>query len=105
MRQEYPHAIGYRVVVLPDPVEETTEAGIVLPETVTKMGKAATTKGTLLQKGPMVEHGVKEIPIGARIAYAKYAGKFVDNPEDENNPFVIMNDEDVISELKEDNHE
>lgn len=105
MRKEYPHAVGYRVVILPDPVEETTQGGIVLPEQVTKLGKAATTKGVLLDKGPMVEHGVKEIPVGTRVVYAKYAGKLVDNPDDVNNPLAIMNDEDVIGELKEENYE
>jgi len=105
MGKEYPHAIGYRVVVLPDKVEEVTEGGIILPEQMTKMGKAATTNGVLVGKGPLVEHGVKEIPVGTRVVYAKYAGKFVDNPDDESNPFAIMNDEDIIGELKEKSYE
>jgi co-chaperonin GroES (HSP10) len=105
MKKEYPHAIGYRVVILPDKVEEKSAGGIVLPNKDVKLERAATTNGTIVDIGPMVEHGVKDLEPGSRVVYAKYAGKFVENPDDEDNDFVIVNDEDIISEMKEEGYE
>lgn len=103
-------AVGFRLVVKPDPVEKKTASGIVLATNET-MERNATTSGRVLDIGPEAFRSYNRtagfnayVPwckIGDRITYAKYAGKWVrtgvildDGKEEE---LLIINDEDVTS--------
>ncbi len=95
-----------KVLVLPDPVEEKTRGGIIIPENVQDQQKYATIKATLIARGPnaFMEWGPSEEDFrpGCRVVVAQYAGrrmKGVDGLE-----YVILNDEDVIARLKEEEH-
>lgn len=101
---EIPVAAGYRILVKPDPVENVSEGGIVLVEDE-KLKRAANQKGTVLSLGEFAYEGYpgKWVKPGDRIIYSQYAGKFIENPKDDENPLVVLNDEDVVCILKEEN--
>ena len=92
-------AVGYKVIVLPLVVEEVSKGGIVLAVDG-RMERNAQTIGTILDIGedvaaaykPKTEHwGLK---VGDKIWYAKYAGKWVKDEENDREVLVI-NDEDI----------
>jgi co-chaperonin GroES (HSP10) len=98
-------AIGHRIVVKPDPVEEKTAGGIVLAID-TKRERAAVQKGTVLDIGPLawtneVIFGKSAKPwcrVGDRVFFARYGGKMINLNEDttqEPDNVVILNDEDL----------
>ena len=98
-------AIGFKLVVKPDPVIEKTKSGIIVA-TDKKLERNATTTGVVLDIGPEAFRAhnkaanfkdyVPWCQVGDRITYAKYAGKWVDG-ETEEEPVLILNDEDVTS--------
>lgn len=92
-------AVGYKVIVLPLVVEEVSKGGIVLAVDG-RMERNAQTIGTIIDIGedvaaaykPKTEHwGLK---VGDKIWYAKYAGKWVKDEENDREVLVI-NDEDI----------
>lgn len=88
-----------KVLVLPDPVEEK-KGSILLPDQVKERDKFATTRGTIVAKGPnaFAEWGAGNGPdTGARVIFAQYAGLRV--KDDDGTEHLIMNDEDVIGEV------
>jgi co-chaperonin GroES (HSP10) len=99
-------AVGYRVVVKPDPVKEKTQGGIILAMDE-KQERAAISVGTVVEVGPIAFMAFKpyEGPwcqAGDKIAYAKYAGKWVGDPEfpdDKDKELLVLNDEDVVCKL------
>lgn len=97
-------APGFRLVIKPDPVEEVTQGGIVLAIDK-KLEKGATDRGTIVNIGPIAWHAFKpyEGPwaeVGDRIAYVKYAGKWVTDPVDKVD-YLIIDDQDVIAIYRE----
>ena len=104
-------AVGHRVIVRPDPVEETSEGGIVL-SIDTKRERAAAQKGTVLYVGPLawkneVIFGKDSQPWckpGDRVFFARYAGKSLNLADDEVDPdfVMVLNDEDIQALIEED---
>lgn len=98
-------AVGFRVLVDPDPVEEVSKGGIILA-TDKKMEAGATQSGEVLDIGPEAFRaynraaGFKEyVPwckIGDRISFARYAGKWITR---DNHDYLMINDEDVVAVL------
>ena len=91
--------LDVKVLVKPDPVEEKTKGGIILADTTKDRDKYATTRGTVILKGPnaFAEWGEGNAPVaGARVVFAQYAGLRVKGDDGED--YLVMNDEDVISE-------
>jgi chaperonin GroES len=86
-------------MVRPEEVAERTGSGLFLPQSVREKEQNAITRGTLIEKGPNVGHGVEKIPDGATILYAKYAGTQV---EVDGMKYRIINDEDVHAMVHED---
>ena len=88
--------LGNRVIVLPDPVETTSESGIIL--TLDEKGeRSLTTTGTVVDYGPAawldpIMGGEPWVERGDRVVYAKYSGKFFVNPEDDVE-YVCVNDD------------
>ena len=72
-----------------------------------KQEPLATTTGTVVSIGPNAWKAFDPGPdwapwaeVGDRVMYAKYGGKVVKDP-DTNEEFVVLNDEDIISRIKE----
>ncbi|OHE79028.1 MAG: hypothetical protein A3F67_10945 [Verrucomicrobia bacterium RIFCSPHIGHO2_12_FULL_41_10] len=91
-------APGFRVVVLPDPVEEKTASGIVLAID-NRLEKGATDKGHVVSIGPIAWMAFKpyEGPwakVGDYIGYAKYAGKWITDKDGID--YLVIDDQDVI---------
>ena len=94
--------ILHRVLILPDKLEEKTTSGIIIQ--YDKREEAAVEKGTVVLVGTTAykefgtsaeEQGV--VP-GARVSYARYAGKTV---MDGDVKYVLLNDEDIVCVIKE----
>ena len=92
-------AVGYKIIVLPEVVEEKSKGGIVLAVD-TKMERNAQVTGTIIDIGEDVAAAYKPktpywgLKVGDKIWYAKYAGKWVKDTENDREVLVI-NDEDV----------
>lgn len=94
--------VDLKVLVRPDPAEERTAGGIIIPDATKDKQKFAAVKATLISKGPNAfrEWGEGNAPDpGQRILMAQYAGARVKGADDQD--YVLMNDEDVIAVLKE----
>ena len=89
--------LGDRVLVKPEPMEQKTAGGILLPDNATKEKPMC---GTVVAIGPgrrVSEEGkrvaIEGIEVGSRVFYSKYAG---------NEITLHFGDEDVLVVLKED---
>lgn len=99
---------GCRVLVRPLKVEENDKvvrsalaSGLVLPEQEKRKMQSVVDQGTVLQMGPQVAIEYTEgINVGDKIGFAKFGGKFIKDPETEED-LLIINDEDVICIIKE----
>ena len=80
------------------------ELGWEIPETEDKRrAQAGVDQGTVVAIGPTAFQDYNtEVPcaIGDYIAFAKYSGKILTDPDD-NEEYVIINDEDVVAIIKE----
>lgn len=95
-------AVGFRILVKPDPIEEQTKSGIVLALD-TKLEKGAQVSGIVIDVGPEAYRafnkaaGVEYSPWvkpGDHIFYARYSGKrVIDRATKEE--LLFLNDEDV----------
>lgn len=104
-------ALGNRIIIKPDPIEEVSEGGIVIAatENYVRSEKAATSTGTVADIGPAawldpILGGEPWVNIGDRVVFAKYAGKFVEDPETKEE-YVVINDDAIqarVIERKED---
>ena len=96
---------GYRLVVRPDPVESRTKSGIYIQHDEQKV-KLNQMYGVVVDVGDECWPDQEPwcVP-GDRIAWSKYAGKFIINEDNEQEELVILNDEDVLCtfERKENN--
>ncbi len=97
-------ALGNRVIVLPDAVEEKTDWGFELGgDDYERREKASTTTGVVIDCGPAcwldpTMGGEPWVKRGARVVYAKYACKYITDPED-GKEYVVMNDDAIQVEL------
>lgn len=98
-------ALGNRVLIKPDDIEEVTAGGIVIAQTSTYVRdeKAATTTGTVIDYGPAawldpIMGGEPWVKRGDRVVYARYAGKFVTDP-DNDEEFVVINDDAIQARI------
>jgi co-chaperonin GroES (HSP10) len=102
---------GHRILIKPDVLEETDPtyasakaAGIVLAKNHEDMRReqASVDKGTVLAIGDTAfkDFGTSAwCKVGDRIAYAKFAGKYIKD-ETDGNDYLIINDEDVVAILE-----
>lgn len=87
--------IGDRVVVKPEPEEQKTKSGIVLPDTA----KEKPSEGTVVAVGTgrILDNGTKvpvEVKIGDKIIYSKYGGTEVKIDDEE---YVILAERDILA--------
>lgn len=90
---------SYRVLVKMDELEETTEAGIIIARENEQRDAMGQTTGVVVALGPTAGKGLGEpFPIvGNRVYFAQYAGKKILDPDNKENEYLIMNDEDIIA--------
>jgi chaperonin GroES len=87
--------LGDRVVIRPDPHDEMTKSGILIPDTV----KEKPQQGTILAAGPgrVLDDGKREsmdVKKGDKVLYAKYAGtEFKIDDED----LLIVSQKDILA--------
>ena len=87
--------IGDRVVVKPEPEEQKTKSGIVLPDTA----KEKPQEGTVVSvgSGRILDNGQKvplEVKVGDKIIYSKYGGTEVKIDEEE---YIILAERDILA--------
>lgn len=98
--------IDLRVLVLPDPVEDRSPGGIILPEQAKEKGKFETIKATLVAIGENAWEEAagrsaafrKPLP-GDRVIIAKYGGILLTGEDGKD--YRLMNDVDVIARLED----
>lgn len=92
---------GFKVLILPDPVEETTEGGIILPDTVKENEKFQVVTGEVVWIGPSANlvFGSGGLEIGDRVFYSKFSGVFVAD-EVTKAEYRLVNDEDIMARIK-----
>ena len=92
-------ALGNRVIIKPDSIEEVTSGGIVIAQTSTYLReeKAATSTGIVVDYGPAawldpIMGGEPWVEKGDKVVFARYAGKYVTDPDDDQE-YVVINDD------------
>lgn len=79
--------LGDRVLVKPDPVEEQTKSGLIIPETVKNKQKPI--KGTVISIGP----GVKSVDSKSKVLYAEHSGTKIKLQDEE---FLVMRESELF---------
>jgi chaperonin GroES len=87
--------IGDRVVVKPEPEEQKTKSGIVLPDTA----KEKPQEGTVLAvgAGKVLDNGQRvplEVKAGDKVLYSKYGGTEIKIEGDE---YIILSERDILA--------
>ena len=92
---------GDRVLVKPDPIEETTKGGIVIASTIAEKHFLAQTSGVLVATGVDCWSDYKEpfAQIDDRVMFAKYGGLDVVGKDGEH--YRILNDTDITARIDE----
>jgi len=94
-------AVGHRVLVRPEKVDEKTEGGIFIPDQVRDRHMLAKTVGTLVHAGPQAWRGIGNgepwAEVGDTVHYHQYGGFVVD---DEHGQLRILEDEDLIASVR-----
>src|SRR6056297_727101 len=93
---------GSHVLVYPDPVEEKTAGGVILPDTTRDNEQRAATSGTVIAIGPSawqdLDDGTAWAEVGNHVSYARYAGVEMVGKDDKN--YVLINDNDILAVLQ-----
>jgi chaperonin GroES len=95
--------LGHRVLVKVEKPEETTKGGIVLIDQVRQAEQRAAEIGTVVAIGPTAWAaeglgGIFWADVGDKVYFAKYAGKWVGDKDDE---LLILNDVDLMAKVED----
>lgn len=96
-------AVAFRVILKVKEVAEKSKGGIVLAVDK-RLERQAYTQGTVIDIGPDAWAAFKTkeefagLKIGDTVFYAKYAGKWLADPETDEE-FLIVNDEDIVAKV------
>ena len=99
---------GCRILIKPQKIQEhdkilarAVKSGIILPEFTERKEQANVDKGTVIQIGPSCHKDyLGSVQTGDLIGFAKFGGKFVPDPEDDE-IYLVINDEDVVCIFKD----
>lgn len=97
--------LDMRVLVRPDPVEQRTAGGIIIPDSAREQKEHAQVKATLVAVGTnawceaKATRGFVAPEAGARVMIAKYGGVLVTGNDGAD--YRIMNDADITAVLEE----
>lgn len=94
-------AVGHRLLLLPDVVDETTQSGIVLPKKAVKAEQDLSVVATVVEIGhdAWSDKSTDYCEVGDRVLIGQYSGKFHESPVD-GKIYRFLNDLDVISPLE-----
>ena len=91
---------SYHVLVRPDVVEEKTKTGIFIPSGTQQREQFAQVFGTIVKIGPTAwnafDSGEKWAEVGDRVAYARYGGFLIRDPETKED-FRLLLDKDIVA--------
>ncbi len=93
--------LEYKVLILPDDIEQTTTGGIIVPASLHEQHEWAQVRGTLVAMGSLAfTHRMEEPlpdkpPVGAKVYFAKYQGILV--PGSDGKEYRLCNDKDVAA--------
>jgi co-chaperonin GroES (HSP10) len=101
---------GHRILVKQDAYDEKDEvfrsaraAGIEVIKDKTVRYQESVDVGTIIKVGPTAWKDFGGSPWaeeGDKVVFAKHAGKRVEDPEDKDSHYVILNDEDIVAIVK-----
>ncbi|WP_299477016.1 hypothetical protein [uncultured Paracoccus sp.] len=89
--------LEYKVLVLPEKVEEKTKGGILLPDEVKERDQHAAMCGKLVAMSPLAfsyEENAPKPDVGDTLIFARYAGVIIKGADGLD--YRIMNDKDVV---------
>lgn len=96
-----PYIVGHRLLVKPISLEEHDPAfararamGIQLAEKTERQEASIISSGVVLQVGEKAEEGWAQV--GDRIDYVRHGGMYVVDPDNKENKWYVINDEDVL---------
>lgn len=102
---------GHRILVRQEKYEENDEvfkraraAGLEIAKDSNVRYQESVDVGVIIDVGDTAWKDFGGAPwatIGEKVYFAKHAGKKVDDPNDKDNHYVILNDEDVVAVIKE----
>lgn len=96
-------AVAFRIILKVKEVEEKSKGGIVLAVDK-KLERNAFTEGTIVDIGPDAWSAFKTkdefagLKVGDKVFYAKYSGKWIVDPETQEE-FLVVNDEDIVAKV------
>ena len=100
---------GYRVIVKPDLVEEVTESGLFVAWENKDREQAGAFYGTLVAIGPSAwkayDDGTPWASVGDRVVFSRYAGRYIDDPDDIDTKYILLNDEDILAVITQEGKE
>lgn len=79
-----------RVLVLPNPAEEVTAGGLIIPDTAKEKPLA----GKIIAVGPGTKDVTMEVKAGDQILYGKYSGTEVNH---EGTTYIIMKQSEILA--------
>ena len=82
--------LSYRVLIQPNPAEEKTAAGLIIPDTAKEKPLA----GKVVAVGPGTSDVKMEVKVGDTVLYGKYAGTEVTV---EGETYLIMRQSDIFA--------
>lgn len=97
----------FKVLVLPDKVQEKTKGGIIIPISEVDKEQHAATQGALIAVSPMAftyadwPLGTRKPEPGDRVVFPRYVGHAIKGKDDED--YWLLNDKDVIALLESKN--
>ena len=102
-----PQVVGHRLLVKPITLEDHDPAvarakaiGITLSQKTEREEASIISSGTVLQVGAAAflesDFGDAWCKVGDRIDYVRHGGMFVTDPDNKDNKWYIINDEDVL---------
>jgi co-chaperonin GroES (HSP10) len=96
---------NYRLLIKQDVFDEKDEvyqsakrAGLQIVHDRTVRAQESVDSGVVVSLGPKVEQTTAKV--GDKIVFAKHSGKQVEDPEDKDTVYVVINDDDVVAILK-----
>jgi co-chaperonin GroES (HSP10) len=94
-----PNTLGVRCILKPEGVKKMSAGGIDLSSISLRTQAINTDKGVVFMIGESAwyDKAIKpDIKVGDLVFYAKYGAKTVQNPEDPEDFFILLNDEDIL---------
>ena len=95
----------FKVLILPDPVEEVTKGGIIVPPSKAEADKYATIEGRIVAVSHLAftyataeEWGDNKPKPGDRVIFAKYAG--VRHKAKDGQEYLLVNDKDIVAVIE-----